>query len=164
MESNKCKTAELIGLKFHVGAHITSRKVYGCLKLQKFISKLFNFCKILKIHKKCYLIRKLFLLFFILYIEKMFTNRATIKSWKRRWTRSSMLKAILENKNTWSWPLSISKEWFKPSPFRILFVLVLSTENICNIACHFLGTPLRGLHVIIVRTGFCSPVRITIYY
>ena len=30
----------------------------------------------------------------------MLTKKATIKSWKRRWTRSSMLKAILENKNT----------------------------------------------------------------
>ena len=55
------KTADQIGPKFRVGKHMTPGKVYGCSNLQKFVSKVFEFGKILKMREKYYLILELFL-------------------------------------------------------------------------------------------------------
>ena len=46
--------------------------------------KFFYFCKILKMRKKYCEIRKLFCFCFILYVEKMFTEKVTIN---RRWAK-----------------------------------------------------------------------------
>ena len=47
-----CKAAEPIAPKFCVGPHMTPGKVYGCSKLQKFVSKVFDFCKSLKMREQ----------------------------------------------------------------------------------------------------------------
>ena len=52
--------------------------------------KVFIFEKFWKCAKKYYEIRKLFCFCFILYKEKMFRDKATIKSWNRRWARSAL--------------------------------------------------------------------------
>ena len=81
------KTAEPIGSKLCVGAHMNPGKVYGCSKLQKFVSEFFYFCKILKMREKILLISWVFcFLFCFMYIvqgEDMLTDIVTIKSWNR---------------------------------------------------------------------------------
>ena len=53
--------------------------------------KNFYFVRFWKCAKKYYEIRKLFFVFcFILYIDKMLTEKATIKSWNGRWPRSAL--------------------------------------------------------------------------
>ena len=77
------KPAKPIGPNFFVGPHMTTGKVYGCQKLQKFVSKSFFF--VVKFWKG---IKNTFLLLF--YNEKMLTDKATIKSLNRRWARSAL--------------------------------------------------------------------------
>ena len=91
------KTAEPIGAKFRTGPHITPGKITGRSKLQKLLSKIFDFCKILKMREKVLLNPRTFLLLlsFILYKEKMLTHRATIKSWKKRWWGAKRPKSLL---------------------------------------------------------------------
>jgi len=72
------RTAEQIGPKFCVGPHVTQGEDLWMIKIKKKLClKVFYFCKILKM-------RENFLKFFMLYKEKMLTDKATIKSWKRR--------------------------------------------------------------------------------
>ena len=90
------------GPKFCVGPHTTPRKVYECSKLQKFVSKslwfLLNFENAEKYHE----IWKRFLVQYCTK-EMVLTNRATIKSWNRRWAQSTLAPndIIFENKVIW---------------------------------------------------------------
>ena len=68
---------------FCVGPHVAPGKVFGqsdykYVILKYFYLKLFNFVKFLKCTKKCYEIR--FKKNFILNKEKIFTDKASIKS------------------------------------------------------------------------------------
>ena len=86
------KTAKPIGLKFCVGPHLTLGKVYEWSKFQKFVFKsFFYFCKILKMREKILWNPQTFFLFlFLLYKEKVLTDKATIRSLNRRWARSAL--------------------------------------------------------------------------
>ena len=85
----KVKTAEPIGPKFVWDLMWPQGRFYDWSKLKKFEFKNFLFCKILKIREK---IRKLFLFCFLLYKEKMLTDKATVKSWNRR---CSVIRTLL---------------------------------------------------------------------
>ena len=66
---------------------VFSEKVYEWSKFQKCVFKVFYICKTLKMHKKYYEIRKLF---FTMCKQEMLTDKATIKSWNRRWARNAL--------------------------------------------------------------------------
>jgi len=57
---------------------------------KKLYLKVFIFIKFENARKKYYEIRKLFCFCFILYKEKMLTDRAAIKSRNRRWALSAL--------------------------------------------------------------------------
>ena len=59
--------------------------------------KVFDFCKILKCATKYYQIPKFVLFCFVLYKMKILTDKATIKSWNRRWAWSTS-KAYIKNR------------------------------------------------------------------
>ena len=76
----KVKNPKPIGLKFCVRPRMIPGKVYGCPELQKVVL-LSIFVKFKKCAKKSVKIRELFFCYcFILYKEKMLTDRSTIKS------------------------------------------------------------------------------------
>ncbi len=58
--------------------------------LKCFYLKLFYFVKFWKCAKKYYEILKFLTTFFLLYKRRMLTDKATIKSWKRRWAGSAL--------------------------------------------------------------------------
>ena len=66
---------------------VFSEKVYEWSKFQKCVFKVFYICKTLKMHKIYYEIRKLF---FTMCKQEMLTDKATIKSWNRRWARNAL--------------------------------------------------------------------------
>ena len=87
------KTAGLTDrAQFFVGPHMTPGNVYGCSKLKNLCTKVFDFCKRLKNNEK-YILKSanFFCCCFILYKENMLTDKATIKSWNRRWARNAHL-------------------------------------------------------------------------
>jgi len=79
------KTAEPIGAKFCVSPHNTPKKWSN---FQNFVHKSFYFVKIWKCAKNTMKSASFFI--FILYKEKMLTDKGTIKSWNRRWARIAL--------------------------------------------------------------------------
>ena len=80
------KTAEPIGPKFCMGPYMTPRKVCRGTKLQKLVFKSFWFLLNLKNAQQILINLRTFVYYcFILYKEKIYTDRATVKSWKWRW-------------------------------------------------------------------------------
>ena len=75
------KTAEPIRPKFCVWPHVTPGRFMNDQNFQNLCFKVLYFCKILKSAKKYNKIRN-FLFCFILYKEKMLTDKATIKGCK----------------------------------------------------------------------------------
>ena len=89
--SSYVKTAEPIRPKFDVGPHVTPGKVYEWSKFQKFVFKSFMFLQNFEnAQKNIMKSQTFFVLFVILYKEKMLTDKATIKSLNRRLERSTL--------------------------------------------------------------------------
>ena len=75
------KTAELIGLNFFVGPYMTPGKVYGCSKLQINYPKIFEFLKnLVSPGRNIVKSTIFFVIVFLLYKEKMLTDRTIINS------------------------------------------------------------------------------------
>ena len=74
------KMAEMIGPNFFVGPHMTPGNVYGCSKLKHLCTKVFYFCKRLKITKNIFLNPQTF-----------FVIVSYCTSWNRRWARNAHL-------------------------------------------------------------------------
>ena len=82
------KKAELIGPKFCVGPKWPQGRFMNlCLKI-------FIFVKFWKCAKKN-IMKSADFFCFILYKEKMFRDKATIKSWNRRWARSTINLSVI---------------------------------------------------------------------
>ena len=59
-----------------IGPYMTPGQVYGCSKLHKFVSIYLDFCKILKVQEKNIFESANFFYCFILYKEKMLTDKS----------------------------------------------------------------------------------------
>ena len=79
--------------KLCVGTHMTPAKVYEALIYQNLCPIVFIFVKFWKCTKIIFHLQTFLLLFSIVQLEKILTDKATIKNWTRRWARSA-LKAL----------------------------------------------------------------------
>jgi len=82
------KTAEPIGPEFCVGPHVILGRFMNEQNFKNQWLKVFYFYKILKMREKIWWNPQTF--FYILWKEKMLTDKATIKIWNRRWARSAL--------------------------------------------------------------------------
>ena len=79
--------------KLCVGTHMTPAKVYEALIYQNLCPIVFIFVKFWKCTKIIFHLQTFLLLFSIVQLEKILTDKTTIKNWNRRWARGA-LKAL----------------------------------------------------------------------